>query len=98
VKDYCPDLAPFGKWDSQNNPVSIKYFRLSIEHEVYYHATLCIAATHFGLLSGRDIFKALAYYHRGEAIKLLNRILQEGNGEITELMIATVGCETYFQF
>lgn len=96
MKEYCPDLAPFGKWDSKNNPVSLKNFQLAMKHKVYCHATLCIAAVHYGLLSGQNIFKALAYHHRGEAIKLLNRILQEGNGEVTELMIATVGGEISF--
>jgi Fungal specific transcription factor domain len=93
VKNFCPSLVPFGKLDTQNNPVALKFFQLAIKHDVYCHAMLCIAAAHFSLLSGQDVFKALAYHHRGQTIKLLNRILQEGNGEITEMMISVVASE-----
>jgi hypothetical protein len=54
---------------------------------------LCILATHLNISSGQQTFKVVACHHRGEAIKLLNEILQAGKGGVTDLVIAAAGCK-----
>jgi hypothetical protein len=75
------------------SPVVTKFFRLAIQNPVYFHATLCIAATHLEISSGQKAFKAIACHHRGEAIQLLNEMLHDQVSEVTDLVIAAVGCK-----
>lgn len=75
------------------SPIVTRFFRLAIQNPVYFHATLCIAATHFNISSDQKSFKAIACHHHGEAIKLLNQMLQDQVSEVTDLVIAAVGCE-----
>jgi len=90
---YCPTLQPFGKWDGRTSSITTRLFPLAIQNPVYFHALLCIAAAHYGILSGQQTFKAVACHHRGEAIKLLSEILQDGKSGVTDLVIAAAGCK-----
>lgn len=76
------------------SPIVTRFFRLAIQNPVYFHATLCIAATHLDISSDRQVFKAIACHHRGEAIKLLNEMLRDQVDEVTDLVVAAAGCES----
>jgi hypothetical protein len=53
---------------------------------------LCISATHHGFSTGQQAFKKVACHHRGEAIKLLSELLQNGKDSVSDLVIAAAGC------
>lgn len=81
------------------SPVDVKYgsrthldksFNFMVSDAAVLHASLAVASMHYDFCRGRKTLAYTTAFHRGEAIRLVNEMLENEDRAISDEMIASV--------